>query len=304
MKMRHAVQGFAAVSAILVAATVTSIGTFLAWQCALSIRQTENVAAARQMGLLIQASAAFAAVTVARDDKQVDHRGEPWARGMAPIEMEGARVDGTMIDEQGKFNVNNLADVEGPSEADMTAFRALLRHVGLPESLSDSVLDWIDKDRDVTEPFGAEDAYYGGREPPYRVANRHIVDISELLLVKGFDAERLRRLSPYLTALPGRTKVNVNAASADLLAAILPGVSTTKARAIVAARDKEPFASSTDFSKRLPDAAAKAAHNLLDVRSDYFALHGTARAGRITSTFRALVSRAGPTVVSINRHFG
>ena len=148
-------------------------------------------------------------------------------------------------------------------------------------------------------PHGAEDAYYLGRQPPYRVANRAVAEIGELLLVKGFSAERLRRLEPYLTALPGTTRVNVNAASAELLAALLPGVSVSTAKAIVAARDKEPYGSKMEFARRLPASAAQAANDLLDVRSDYFVVRGTVRVGRIAAGYRALVGREGPAVRSI-----
>jgi len=304
MTPRASARGFAAISAILVAATVASIGTYLAWQGTLAIRQTENIAAARQASSLVRAAAAVAAATLAQDDPRVDHRGEAWGRPIPAIEIEGASVEGTITDEQGKFNVNNLADSNGASEADVAAFRRLLRRARLPESLADAVVDWMDADDVVTEPAGAEDVYYLALDPGYRAANRQIADISELLLVKGFADDRLRRLAPYLTALPGSTKVNVNTASTELLAAILPGLSASAARAIVAARDKEPYGSKIEFARRLPESAAKVANDLLDIRSDYFVARGTVRAGRIAAGYRALLGREGPAVISIAKDFG
>lgn len=298
------VQGFAAISAMLVAAAIASIGTYLIWQGTLAIRQTENIAAARQANALVRAAVAAATTTLAQDDPRVDHRGEAWARSLPAFEVAGVSVGGAMSDEQGKFNVNNLADGNNVSEVDIAAFRRLLKRVGLPESLSDAVVDWIDTDDAVTEPAGAEDEYYLALSPAYRAANCHIADLSELLLVKGFSAGRLRRLAPYLTALPGPTKVNVNTATAELLAAILPDVSASAANAIVAARNKQPYSSSMEFATRLPAAAAKAAADLLDVRSNYFVVRGTVRSGRIAAGYRALVGREGPTVLSISKEFG
>jgi general secretion pathway protein K len=304
MTPRARSRGFAAISAILIAGTVAGIGTFLAWQGALATRQAENIAAARQARQLVQAAAASAVVLLARDDPRVDHRGEAWARSLPAIEIEGATVTGLMTDEQGKFNVNNLADSHGVSAADMAAFRRLLGRAGLPESLADAAADWIDADDEVTAPHGAEDAYYVGRAPSYRAANREIVEIGELLFVKGFSAERLHRLAPYVTALPGTTRVNVNAASAELLSALLPGLTASAARAVVAARDKQPFGSKLEFSRRLPESAAQAAQDLLDIRSDYFVVSGTVRAGRISAGYRALVGREGPAVRSITQELG
>lgn len=304
MSLHRRSGGFAAISAILIAGTVASIGTVLAWQGTLATRQAENIAAARQARQLVHAAAMSAAVLIAQDDPRVDHRGEAWARSLPAMAIDGATISALLTDEQAKFNVNNLADSHGTSEVDLAAFRRLLARVGLPESLADAVLDWIDTDGEVTDPQGAEDAYYAGREPPYRAANREIGEIGELLLVKGFTADRLRRLEPYLTALPGATRVNVNSASAELLAALLPGISLSTAQAIVAARDKEPYGSKLEFTRRLPVSAAQAASDLLDVRSDYFAVRGTVRAGRISAGYRGLVGREGPTVRSITEEFG
>ncbi len=297
-------RGFAVISAMLVAAIVASVGAYLVWQGALAVRQSENMNAARQASALVRVAVAAAAATLRQDDPRMDHRGEAWARSMPAIEEAGVRVDGALSDEQGKFNVNNLADSNGASEVDVAAFRRLLKYAGLPESLSDAVVDWIDADDAVTEHAGAENAHYVTREPGYRAANRQISDVSELLLVKGFSADRVQCLAPYLTALPAGSKVNVNTASAELLAAILPDLSASAAKALVAGRDKEPFASKVEFPRRLPESTLKVAMELLDVRSDYFVVRGTVRAGRITSSYRALVGREGPTVLSVAKQFG
>lgn len=304
MRRRAQSAGFAAVSAILMAAAVAGIGTFLAWQGTLAVRQAENIADARQARQLIQVAARSATLLIAHDDPRVDHRGEPWARGIPVIAVDGATATVYITDEQAKFNVNNLADRNGPGATDLAAFQRLLAKAGLPETLADAVLDWVDADDAVTLPGGAEDAYYAGRAAPYRAANREIAEIGELLLVKGFTADHLRRLAPYITALPGRTPVNVNSASAEMLAALLPEVSYATAKAIAAARDREPYGSSIEFARRLPATAAHVAGELLDVRSDYFAVRGSVRAGRVDTGYHALVGREGPTLRSITQDFG
>jgi general secretion pathway protein K len=298
-------RGFAVILAIAVAATVASVATFLAWNGTLNFRQIENIASARQSGALVHAASAWAAATLLQDDSRVDYRGEAWARGMPPIDIDGVRVDATISDEQGKFNLNNLADANGSRAADVAAFRRLLVHVGLSESLADAVVDWIDVDSNVTAAdSGAEDSYYLGLDPPYRAANRPMVDVTELLLVRGFNEERFRRLAPYVTALPVATKVNVNTASAELLSAVVKGLTQSDARSVVAARDKEPFGSKADFGKRLPEPAIDSANELLDVRTDYFLVRGTVQSGRAAAGYRALLWRVGPTVLSLTRTLG
>lgn len=296
--------GFAAISAILIVAAVTGIGIYLVWQGTLATRQAENIADARQARQFIHVAGSSAMRLIAQDDPRVDHRGEAWARGIPVAALDGATATAYLTDEQAKFNVNNLADRNGASEADLAAFKRLLAKAGLPEALADAVLDWVDADDAVTAPGGAEDAYYAAREQPYRTANREVAEIGELLLIKGFTGDHLRRLAPYITALPGRTKVNVNSASAEMLAALLPEVSLATARAIAVARDKEPFGSSIDFARRLPATAAHVAGELLDVRSDYFVVRGSVRAGRVNTGYHGLVTREGPTLLSITQDFG
>jgi general secretion pathway protein K len=295
-------RGFAVVLAIAVAATVASVSTFLAWNGTLGFRQIENIASAHQSGALVRAASAWAVATLSQDDSRVDYRGEVWGRSMPPIEIDGIRVDATISDEQGRFNLNNLADANGPRASDVAAFRRLLSRVGLAESLADAVGDWIDADGSVTgSASGAEDSYYLGLDPPYRAANRPMADITELLLVRGFDEDRFRRLAPYVTALPVATKVNVNTASAELLSAIVKGLTESDSRSIVDARDKKPFGSKADFAKRLPEPAIDSANELLDVRTDYFLVRGTVRSGSAAAGYRAVLWRVGPTVLSLTR---
>jgi len=305
MSPRARSRGFAVILAIAVAATVASVSTFLVWNATLGFRQIENITSARQSGALVTAASAWAAAILSQDDSRVDHRGEPWARGMRPIEVDGTRVDATISDEQAKFNVNNLADANGPRAADVAAFRRLLSSIDLPESLADAVVDWIDADDNITSPAsGAEDPYYLGLDPPYRAANRPMVDVTELLLVRGFDEDRFRRLLPYVTALPVATKVNVNTASAELLSAVVKGLTTAEARSLVAARDKQPFFSKADFGQRLPEPATDSANELLDVRTDYFVVRSTVRSAHASARYRALLWRAGPTTLSLTRTLG
>lgn len=294
-------RGFAAVAAILTAAIVASVATFLIWQAQLAVRQSENIADARQGDVLARALVATAAGVISRDEAQVDYAGEPWGRGLMPVEEGESRATGVIEDAQARFNVNSLA---GGNEAAINAFRRLLGTRGVPTMLADAVVDWMDADDVPIEPAGAEDLYYLGLDPPYRTANRPIADIAELRLVKGMTDAHFARIAPLITALPAAAKLNVNTASADVLAAVLPGFSAADAKSLVAARMREPIRSKTEFPKRLPASVMEAANELLDVRTDHFEVHGVVKSGRVTTGYRALVVRDGPAVVSFGREFG
>ncbi len=48
--------------------------------------------------------------------------------------------------------------------------------------------------------------------------------------MRGFDAATVAKLRPYVTALPGRTAINVNTATDVVLMAVMPGMSRREDR--------------------------------------------------------------------------
>jgi general secretion pathway protein K len=85
-----------------------------------------------------------------------------------------------ITDLERKFNIN-MANPAVLQQA-MTVLMGV--DASLFPTISDSILDWIDKDED-NHLSGAESDYYIGLNPSYMAKNGPMDDISELLLVKG-----------------------------------------------------------------------------------------------------------------------
>jgi general secretion pathway protein K len=277
--------------AVLVVALATSAATYLLWQQSLWVRQVENLTGRAQADTIARAAAGWAATILAEDDPAVDHLGEPWARRAPAFAAEQAQVAGALADEQAKFNVNNLARDGGAAPHDLVAFQRLLGALGLPAELAEAVVDWVDADGEVMQPNGAEDPYYLARDPPYRTAGRRVVDLAELVRVRGFDADILARLAPFVTALPEDTPVNVNTAPAEVLQALVPGLSREDVARVVEQRKTKPFQSRDDFVRALARPPQASAAAQLDVKSRYFSAETTVRFGRVTVAYRALFQR-------------
>jgi len=286
-------RGVAVVMALLVVALATSAATYILWQQSLWVRQVENLNARAQADAIARAAASWAATILAEDDPAIDHLGENWARRMPPFPAEQAQVVGEMVDEQAKFNVNNLAREGGAAPHDFVAFQHLLAAVGLPVGLAEAVVDWLDADAEVMPPNGAEDSYYLARDPPYRTAGRRVLELAELAHVKGFDAQILARLAPFVTALPEETPVNVNTAPTQVLQAVVPGLSREEIARIVEQRKTKPFQSREDFMQALgrPRSASSPVAQI-DVKSRYFSAEATVRLGRVVVAYRALLQRS------------
>ena len=207
---------------------------------------------------------------VLHDDRrlgQIDHAAEAWAMRMPSVPVGDASVVGRIEDQQARFNLNNLVRDGQVDPRQLERLQRLLALLDLDAALAGALADWIDPD--AVAQGGAEDAYYLALPSPYLAANAPLADLDELALVRGFDARVRQRLQPFVSALPGTTAVNVNTASPEVLAALVPGLSLDAARALVADRQRAWFLDRTGFFARLPTGLRVPAEDI-SVSSDYF----------------------------------
>lgn len=276
--------GVVALAAIAASAIMISQST---WS-----RQSELTADHVQARNLVQAGVDWTRAVLSEDRRasSVDHLGEPWALRLAPIPVDNGEITGYIDDQQGLFNLNNLVLGGKVSVAQLAYFRRLLSILGLPTTLADALADWIDADGELQSASGAEDAYYLALDPPYLAANRPLIDVGELALVRGVDDNVIARLRPFVTALPGYTQINVNTAPAEVLAAIVEGMDLDAARALVVQRDKTYFRNAPDFSSRVPRGLRVPVEEIT-VGSDFFMVTLRATIGQTEARGTALLQR-------------
>jgi general secretion pathway protein K len=169
----------------------------------------------------------------------------------------------------------------------------LFATLSLPPALLNAVTDWVDADDRVTDPGGAEDAWYMAQTTPGLSANAPVKRTGELLAVRGDSSALLGRLRPYVTALDAPSQVNVNTAPPEVLAAVANGLDRAGALALAATREQKPFASVADFRSRLPRADIAVDETLVDVRSNWFEVSIEARQGDTLARARAMLKRSG-----------
>ncbi|MBI4293782.1 MAG: type II secretion system minor pseudopilin GspK [Betaproteobacteria bacterium] len=227
------------------------------------------------------------------DDRRasnVDHLGEPWALRLPPVPVENGELAGFIEDQQGRFNLNNLVTGGKVSPAHLAQFQRLLSILELPLSLAGALADWIDEDSESQPLDGAENDYYLALDPPYLAANRPLIDVAELALVRGFDDSVRARLRLFVTALPRLTPVNVNTAPPEVLAGIVKGLDLDRARELAAQRDRIYFGSADDFVRRAPGGVEVSPENIT-VRSDYFRVSMRVTIGQSVAQGAALLVR-------------
>lgn len=286
---------------LLIVALATMLAAYMALQQNLWQRQLESQFNRVQAHRLAAAGIDWARAVLADDAGagNIDYPGEMWAQPLPAIPLENGELTGAIEDQQGLFNLNDLVRGGVTSDADVARFQRLLRLLGLPPELANTLADWMDADNQVQQG-GAEDSYYLSLPRPYRAANRPLVELSELLLVKGYDLQVLDRLRPYVTVLPEPTAINVNFASPEVMVAVLDNLTLPEARSVVQQRIGRPYRTVADFRERLALGQGQAPDTLITVSSQYFKVKGYVNVGHSQIKIDALLQRTGagwPTVV-------
>lgn len=322
--MRLHQSGAALIVALLIAALVAVIGVRVGNDFQLTLRRASNVIYSDQATLfLLSAETIGSQLLLADEEPEKDYQGEAWGTEYPPVPIgSGMLAPQPIVDLQGRFNLNSLkpandnAQVAAGAQRSYTApqkmFIRLLRtfddvdmDLQTAEAIAANVIDWIDGNNVPFDAFeGAEDSYYTELELPYRTANRNMVSISELRLVKGVSSELYRVLAPHVTVLNiENSKINVNTASANVLQALgttgaddLSPMSKSEVESYLRDFDpavglkKDAFLGLAPWSNQQsqPDSDL---NDLIDVTSSFFAMSSYARLGELTMPMRSVMRR-------------
>jgi general secretion pathway protein K len=290
-------RGVALITAILIMALITTLTFSLEWDNSLDLRRT-YVSMYREEAIQAAIGAESWVLGILRqdlEDSETDHFGEIWASDIPPLPLESddirGEVFGKIEDLQGRFNINNLIDRDGNvDESSLEQFKRLLVSLGIDVRFAGIAADWLDVDTEAGFPDGAEDSIYTGIVPPYRTANQILSSTSELAALEGMDKATMDLLLPHISALPGRTAINVNTATGPVLQSLDENITTADVERLLAERQEVGFAdvTSTFSSLVTPDLL-----NQLEDTSDFFQLKVIVRVDTVRITYYSLLER-GP----------
>ncbi|WP_084187455.1 type II secretion system minor pseudopilin GspK [Andreprevotia chitinilytica] len=291
--------GIAIITAVLTAALVAAMVAWMAWRQQLWFRQLENQFDQAEARGVARAALQLARLTL-RDDgrnNQIDHQLEPWNIPIPSIPVENGRAGGRIVEQQGKFNLNNVAPAGRFSQTGYDACVKLFQQLGLQASLVNALADWEDADSETRYPGGAEDIEYLGEAVPYRAANQPLTDIESLLRVRGFTRDVIAKIAPYVSVLPEQTPINVNFASPEVMAAVIPGLSVSDAQGVVSRRAGKYFEKLSDFTDALPkNIQGQLVAGSVGLESRYFINEIDAQFGRVTMRYAVLLERNRPDI--------
>lgn len=290
---------------VTLVATLAAAALWQQWRAA-EVEQAERQR--MQAGWILTGALDWARLILredARDNQSsgnADHLGEPWATPLEEARLSSflaadknnnaddireAFLSGEVVDMQSRMNFLNVVRTVGSgaqakvelSEADMRSFTKLYELLGLPTSELNAAANELRTTMSLalTDPLPSRTALVPKK-------------FSQLGWL-GIGRASLAALEMHVAVLPTRTTININTASAQVLAASIPGLDLAQARQVVATRARQPFKSLADVTAALPELPAQLSDLYHGVRSNHFEVRGRLRLDNTIIEERSLVVR-------------
>lgn len=302
-------RGVAVVTALLLTTLAVSIVASLFWQQQVQVRSMENQRLHLQTKWILRGALDWSSVVLRQSNYGVSYTSldQVWATPLAETRLdqyiererlEGetfeASLSGNIVDASSRYNLANLAENRIPDAAQRIAFGRLLDNLRLEARLAERISRFVAEGQ---QPPGAGDAPHDPSlgQPLASGAGRPmpLLRVDDLLAVQGVTPEVVERLRPFVTVLPeSKTKVNVNTAPAEVLAAVLPGYSLSEANVLVEQRKRVPWRDIELFKAGLKQQE-ELGDVLIDVTSQWFLVQSRIRLDRAALNAESLIKRDG-----------
>lgn len=285
-------QGMAVIAALLVVAVASVLTAGLFQRQATLTRTVENDQARAQARWLLLGGMDWARMVLRSDARRqaITHNQQLWATPVTDLrvsrddEERAAFFSGHVEDEQGKYNLTNLAKNRNIAPAELATLQRLLALLELPSPLANRIALRV-----ATAQAALRDDTTGDATQPQAPGLQLLDDLRTL---DGVDDEVVRKLRPFVTILPVDTALNPNTASAEVLSASVAGLSLTQARQLVSQRDGgQWFNDRADFLNRLGDPALADTTARLETQSQWFLVTGSVALDRAVIRMQSLVER-------------
>ncbi|WP_159628208.1 type II secretion system minor pseudopilin GspK [Massilia puerhi] len=311
---RRRQRGVAVVTALLLTTLAISIVASLFWQQQVQVRSMENQRLQLQTKWIQRGALDWASVILRQPFGNRISLDQIWATPLAETRLDQyiereriqgenftASLSGQVYDAMARYNLNNLASggVRDPVETEVLG--RLLTNLRLEARLARPIADLVA----AGQPLTAQDPInpIAGPQTPRTGNPMPVMRVDDLLAVQGVKPEAVEALRQFVIVLPAEaTKVNVNTAPAEVLAAVLPGCSVSQANALVEQRKRIPWNDVGIFSGEA-QCLAENAQPKIDVTSTFFLVQSRIRLDRAALDAESLVqkgslaSRGGVNVI-------
>ena len=323
-------RGAALLVAMLVLTLVATLAAGMVWQQsrAIAVEGAERTRA--QAGWILTGALDLGRVLLRLDARTpgVDHLDEVWATQLeeaslssmlaqdrnnnaaGAVEAPEAYLSGGIVDAQSRYNLRNLVDEASLKilPAELEALARLCETAAVPPETAQRLALGMRaalKAQRSGDERGAADGAGAGEGGANDGTNDGALDAGAPLLPQsvdqlvwlGLDAAAVQRLRPYVELLPRSTPLNINTASVQVLAAVIPGLDAASAKRLV---DRRPYKALQDAGPELKTSGALDPKRL-GVGSSHFVISGRLRMEGRAIEERVLVQRDNRVVTPLLR---
>jgi general secretion pathway protein K len=300
----QAQRGAALLLAMVILTLVATLAAGMVWQQWRTV-QVEAAERTRAQAAWILSGALDMGRVILRLDARTpgaDHLDEPWATQLQEASLssllaqdrnnnvEGAPeafLRGGIRDVQSRYNLRNLMDANQKIvEAEMAILARLCESAAVPPETAQAIASGL------LSAWRSELAADGEADDAPLVPQT-----VEQLAWLGLSATTVKALQRYVTLLPEPTPVNINTASAEVLAGILPGLDAGSAERLVKRR---PFKNVQEARAYMP-GTEPIDPKRVDVASRYFEISGQLRMEGRAVEERLLVVRKNREITPLSR---
>ena len=323
-RLRHASRrqrGVAVVTALLLTTLAISIVASLFWQQQVQVRSMENQRLHLQTKWILRGALDWASLVLRQDayTSQYTSLDQVWATPLAETRLDqyierervegetfNATLSGNIIDATSRYNLINLASARTKDEEQVRIFGRLLDNLRLDAHLANRIADFVAQGQQVatvpvdptnppSQPQTPQTPSTLPPVPPVNGVPIPVLQVDDLLAVQGVTPEVMAKLRPFLVVLPvgteAVTKLNVNTVPAELLAAIVPGMSLSQANSLVARRKTAAWRTPADFSSQVQGAGTGDLPDTWDIKSSWFIVQSRIRLDRAALNAESLIQR-------------
>lgn len=325
--------------AILVVGLIVVFSTGMLGEHNLNLKRMDNRLNADQAYLYLLSGEKAAQYLLNEDakdskDNPRDDESELWAQPIPPQPVGHGRgyIEGEIFDQEGLFNINNLAQGSGGSEdgGDGSSdggikevpfnehqrrfVRLLQTFEGLEISeaeaveITEAVIDWLDGNLSTTGFGGMEDGEYQTQGLSYRVANGPMESVSELRLVGKISEPLYQALAPHVTVWPSDGgNINIHTATDNVLRSLnhvnnLQPLDLFELESLLQDRDEQSgFDSLDEFKKHSVWGGNNLNTESLVEESNVFLYIGKADIGPVLMKMESILLRNADKITVIRR---
>jgi len=292
--------------AMIVLTLVSTLAAGMVWQQARAIEVESAERTRSQAAWILSGAVDLGRVLLRLDARKpgVDHLNEVWATQLEEASLssllaqdrnnnvEGAPeafLRGSIRDAQDRYNLRNLVDpaTQKVVEAELAALTRLCESAAVSPQTAQTLAS------------GLQAAWHTGQasETETDAGAMLAPQTVDQLIWLGLDADTIKRLRPFVDLLPEPTPLNINTASAEVLAAVIAGLDLGSAKRI---ENRRPYNTLQDARGDIQGEGALDPKRL-SVNSNFFVISGRLRMdGRVLEE-RLLVKRENRQVIALAR---